>query len=266
MFINHPATVFQGVHPDNVFFVSNDQRVQMGYGYVLHSFRPELFPERPQLLYLHMEVKNSARSLLSGALLARAEELRSMYPQAPARLYTAIPARDVETLRYYEKIGFRSDDSEDVYRFTPVPGRAVAPMGMQYASVPLETIEQQEQFLARVNLGHIQPITRDELTLMRQQPHFFALAFYMKGVPVCECLIAGTDGNVLLADIHTAPQYRRQGLAYQLLGAAGVHLHAQGVDKLYASIIKRNAMHSGLMRKLNAEFVRTVNVLPGIDL
>jgi len=266
MFINHPATVFQGVHPDNVFFVSNDQRVQMGYGYVLHCFQPELFPERPQLIFMHMEVKPSARSLLSGALLARAEELRSMYPQSPARLYTALPARDIETLRFYERIGFKNDDSEDVYRFLPVAGRAAAPMGMQYASVPLDTLEQQDAFLARVNMGHIQPITRDDLTIMRQQPHFFALAFYLKNVPVCECLISGTPGNVLLADIHTAPQYRRQGLATQLLGAAAVHLQAQGVDKLYASVIKRSPVQMNLMRKMNAEFVRTVNVLPGIDL
>jgi len=85
-------------------------------------------------------------------------------------------------------------------------------------------------------------------------------------VPVCECLISGTPGNVLLADIHTAPQYRRQGLATQLLGAAAVHLQAQGVDKLYASVIKRSPVQMNLMRKMNAEFVRTVNVLPGIDL
>ncbi|MBR6524827.1 MAG: GNAT family N-acetyltransferase [Clostridia bacterium] len=266
MFINHPATYFQGVHPDNVFFVSNDQRVQLGYGYVVQCFQPEMFPERPQLIYMQMDVKPSARSLLSGALLARAEELRSMVPQASARLYTQISAKDTETLRYYEKLGFKNDDSEDVYRILPVPGRAAAPMGMQYVSVPLDTMEQQDAFLARVNMGRIQPMSRDDLTMMRQQPIFMALAFYMKNMPVCECLIAGVPGNVLLVDVHTAPQYRRQGMAYQLLGAAATHLRAQGVDALYTRVFKRSASQMGLMRKLNGEFVRTINVLPGIDL
>ena len=33
MRITHPQAPFQGVAPENVFFVANDQQVQLGTGY-----------------------------------------------------------------------------------------------------------------------------------------------------------------------------------------------------------------------------------------
>lgn len=266
MFINHPVSVFQGIQPENVFFVSNDQHVQLGYGYVVQFFQNEMYPERPQHLYVQMEAQQSARSLLFGALLARAEQLRSMNPQVPTRLYTQLTAKDQELMRYYEKLGFKNDDAEDMYRFLPIPGRAAAPMGMQYASVPLETLEQQDMFLNRLNAYRIQPVNRDYLTLWRNQPHFLALAFFRQGVPVCECVFTGAGDHATLLEVHTLPQYRRQGLAYQLLGAACVHLREMGVQTIYTHVFRRNQAQMALMRKLNGEFVRTVNFLPGIDL
>ena len=35
MRISHPQAPYQGVAPENVFFVANDQHVQMGTGYVV---------------------------------------------------------------------------------------------------------------------------------------------------------------------------------------------------------------------------------------
>lgn len=266
MLINHPMTAFQGVAPENVFFVSNDQHVQMGYGYVVQFFQNEACPERPQRLFLYMEVQESARCLLYGALLARAEQLRNEAPMIPARLYTELKPSEIDMQRFYEKMGFKKDDGEEVYRFSVVPGRAQAPMSMQYASVPLDTLEQEDNLLLRLNAYRIRPFDRDYLTLWRQQPNFMVLAFYRDGIPVCEAVFTGADGQATLIDVHTLPQYRRQGLATQLLGAACVHLQERGVREIYTHVFKGNPAQMGLMRKLNGQFVRTLYLLPGLNM
>ena len=139
-------------------------------------------------------------------------------------------------------------------------------MSMQYASVPLDTLEQEDNLLLRLNAYRIRPFDRDYLTLWRQQPNFMVLAFYRDGIPVCEAVFTGADGQATLIDVHTLPQYRRQGLATQLLGAACVHLQERGVREIYTHVFKGNPAQMGLMRKLNGQFVRTLYLLPGLNM
>lgn len=266
MYLNHPNGPYQGVQPENVFFVSNDQRVQMGCGYVVPFVQNELYPERPLHFYVYMDAQPTARSILYGALLARAVQIRQMQPEVPARLYTLIGEQDASYERFYASVGFKDDDGEELYRFLPVPGRTQPPMGMMYASIPLETPELQDMLLTSMNAFRIQPVNRDYLTLWRQQPHFMALAYFRDNIPVSELLVTGSGESATLVHIHTLPQYRRQGLAYMLLGAACVHLRDQGVQYLYTHVFRRNVPQMTLMKKLNGQYIRTVNKLPGINI
>ena len=211
MRITHPQTAYQGVAPENVFFVANDQQIQMGTGYVIPFFQGEMYPERPQHLFMQIDAQPSARALLYGALLARAEQLRAQNPNLPARLYAQLAPEDAGMLRFYEACGCRNDDGEDLYRFLPPMGMARAPMGMQFASVPLMDEANLNAFLARANAYRIQPITRDALTLWQQQQHFMALGFYRAGTPVSEALFTGTGENATLLRLYTRSDYRRQG-------------------------------------------------------
>ena len=77
MRITHPQAPFQGVAPENVFFVANDQQVQLGTGYVMQFFQGEMYPERPNHLFIQIDAQPSARALMFGALLARADQLRA---------------------------------------------------------------------------------------------------------------------------------------------------------------------------------------------
>ena len=266
MRITHPQTAYQGVAPENVFFVANDQQIQMGTGYVIPFFQGEMYPERPQHLFMQIDAQPSARALLYGALMARAEQLRAQNPNLPARLYAQLAPEDAGMLRFYEACGFRNDDGEDLYRFLPPMGMARAPMGMQFASVPLMDEANLNAFLARANAYRIQPITRDALTLWQQQQHFMALGFYRAGTPVSEALFTGTGENATLLMLYTRSDYRRQGMAKQLLQSAAALLRERGVNALYAPVFRRNAPQMGLMKHLGAAFVRTVTLLPGIDL
>ena len=266
MRITHPQAPFQGIAPENVFFVANDQQIQLGTGYVMLFYQGEMYPERPAHLFMQIDAQPSARALMYGALLARAEQLRAQTPNLPARLYAQVPPENMDMLRFYESCGMANDDGEDLYRFLTPEGVARAPMGMQFASVPLADEASQTAFLNRINAHRIQPITRDYLQLWQQQQHFMALGFYRGGQPVCETIITGTGANATLLMIYTRSDCRRQGMAKQLLGAAASLLRERGVTTMYTHVFRRNAPQMALMKHLNAAFVRTVTALPGIDL
>ena len=266
MRITHPQAPFQGVTPENVFFVANDQQVQLGTGYVIHFYQGEMYPDRPSHLFIQLDCQPSARALMFGALLARAEQLRAQTPNLPARLYAQVPPENVDLLRFYESCGLKNDDGEDMFRFLPPQGVPQAPMGLTFASVPLSDEASQNAFLTRINAQRIQPITRDYLQLWQQQQHFMALGFYRGGQPVCETILTGTGPIATLLMIYTKSDCRRQGMAKNLLGAASALLRERGVITMYTHIFRRNAPQVNLMRRLNGTFVRTVTALPGLDL
>jgi len=266
MRITHPQAPFQGIAPENVFFVANDQQIQMGTGYVMMFYQGEMYPERPAHVCMQIDAQPSARALMYGALLARAEQLRALNPQTPARLYAQVAPENLEMLRFYESCGFQNDDGEDMFRFAPPQGIPQAPMGMSFNSVPLSDEISQNAFLQRINAHRIQPITRDYLQLWQQQQHFMALGFYRGGQPVCEAVFSGTGVNATLLMIYTRSDFRRQGLAKQLLGAAGYLLKERGVVNMYTRIFRRNAPQVALMKRLGGTFVRTITSLPGMDL
>ena len=266
MRITHPQGSFQGVAPENVFFVANDQQVQLGTGYVMHFFQGEMYPERPSHIFMQMDCQPSCRALLFGALWARADQLRAQTPNLPARLYAQVQPENQELLRFYESCGMRNDDGEDLFRFLPPDGVPRAPMGMEFASVPLADEASQNAFLSRINAQRIQPITRDYLQLWQQQQHFMALGFYKGGQPVCETILTGTGANATLLMIYTRSDMRRQGMAKQLLGAASALLRERGVTMMYTHIFRRNMPQIALMKRINGVYVRTVTCLPGIDL
>ena len=266
MRITHPQAAFQGVAPENMFFVANDQHVQLGSGYIMQFFQGELYPERPNHLFLQIDCQQSARALLFGALLARAYQLKAQTPDLPTRLYAQVPPDKPDMLRFYESCGLKNDDGEDMFRFLPPPGVPQAPMGLLFASVPLQNEAEQNAFLNRVNAYRIQPFTQDYLQLWQQQQHFMALGFYRNGLPVCESIFTGSGSSVTLLTVYTRPEFRNQGMAKNLIGAASAILRERGVNTMYTHIFRRNVPQVALMRHLGGAFVRTVTALPGMDL
>ncbi|MBO2516000.1 MAG: hypothetical protein CW338_01810 [Clostridiales bacterium] len=266
MRITHPITPYQGFQPEDVFFVSDDRMMQLGTGYVIRFEQPSMYPERPIHYYISIEAQPQARSMLFGALLARVEQMQAKNPGIPARMYASVPADNEEMARFYEDCGLISDDAEDMVRFELVPGEQRAPMGMLYGSVPLETSMHIDEFLNRVNYNCIQKFNQDYLTLWRQQPHFMALGYFHGKLPVCETVITGAGESAMLLHIYTLKDYRRQHMAEQLIGAASGILAGQGVKYMYAHVYRRNAPQAHLMEKLHATYVKTVTLLPGMNL
>ena len=266
MRITHPIAPYQGFEPEDVFFISDSNLTQLGTGYLIRFEQKSMYPERPVHYYISIEAQPQARNMLFGALFARVEQLRAADASVPARLYACVYPGDSEMLRFYEECGLTADDAEDVVSFEPIQGDARPPIGMNYGSVPLSDQFSRAAFLQRINAHCIQPFEEDYLTFWQQQPLFMALGYYRGQQPVSETVLTGAGDSATLLNIYTHTDYRRQHMAGQLLNAACSILSARGVKTVYAHVYRRNRAQVALMDRLNANYVKTVNILPGINM
>lgn len=266
MVITNATAPYQGMAAENVFFVSNDNKIPVGTGYIVEVDQSTVYPEMPDTLYINIESQQQGRNLLFGALLARAEQIKAMKQDHPVRLYASLPANQTEMIRFYEECGLKMDDGEDLYTFAPIPGSQRAPMGMTYGSVQLDSPALRAAFLERINYARLTPFDDEILTYWMRQPHFMALGFYQGSLPVCELLATGEGDGATLMHVYTLNEFRRKHYATQLIGAACQILQGQGVSKMYAHVLHRNTAQMELMKKLNAQFIKTETAMPGMVL
>lgn len=267
MRLSHPAAPYMGIPQEDVFFVANDRYVQLGQGYLVAAMQHEMYPDAPLQLYIQIDAQPSARDLLLGALLGRAEQVRALYPQLKGRIYTELAPTHWEMLNFYNRNGFANADAEEEYVF-PLPQAAPPPpMGCQFASVPLQNMQEQYAFLARLNAQRLAPIAHDFLTLQMQQPYFMALGYYRGGQPVAEMLVSGASTeNVALVMMYVRADHRRRGIAKSLLASCAKLLAERGASQMVTRIYSRNAPQVGLMRSLGATRRRIATILPSIEI
>lgn len=83
---------------------------------------------------------------------------------------------------------------------------------------------------------------------------------------MCEALFTGEGQNVTLVSLYVRRDYRRQGFARAIIGAACDILRPRGVLQISARIYSRNAAQLELMKAADARKIRTVTLLPGTKL
>ena len=267
MRLSHPTAPYQGIPSQDVFFVANDRYVQMGMGYVIPTMNVEMYPDMPLEIYVYIEAQPSARDLLLGALLGRAEQMRARFPGVPGRIYTELNSGDWEMLNFYSRNGFVNADAQEEYVF-PVPlAPAQTPMGCQLASVPLSSLQEQHAFLQRVNAYRMTPVSLDFLTLQMQQPYFMALGYYRGGQPVGEMMMTGVSPeNSALVTLYTRGEYRRKGIARALILSAAQILREREARQIVTQIYSRSPAQMGLVKSFGGSRRRIVTILPSIDI
>ena len=266
MRVYHPLGAYQGLSPENVFFVMDDMDIQQGTGYVMPFFQPDMFPNRPMNLYLQLEAPPSCQYMLFGALLARVSQLRSQTPHMPTRLYNQLSVEDARGMEFFTGNGFLLDDAEDLVRF-PIPDTSdTIPMGCTVANISLRNEFEQQAMLARMNQSRIAPLDLITLGQCMQKPHFLALGIYRGEEPIGEVLLSGTGDRATLAALYVRANYRRQGLGKALLTRALHMLRDEGVTQIEALVLRRSPAQCALAKSFGARFIRTTCYYPGIDI
>lgn len=266
--ITNLNTPFQGIPAQDYFVSRSRDFVPMGSGYIIPSVQEDLFPERPLQFYIHIDAQPSARCELLGALLARVTQMREHLPPLKARVYANVPANAQELLFFYKHNGFDPTDSMDEYSYpllsTQVPQ---APIGCEFASVPLASVQEQQRFLQRLNQYRLTPITHDYLAIQMQQPYFMALGYYRGGQPVAELLVSGARPEAAaLVMVYVRPEARNRGIGKALTQSAGALLSQNGVRKMVAQVYASVTPQVRLIRSLGGERNKIVAFFPSIEI
>ena len=266
MRVYHPLAPYQGISPENVFLAADDMGTEIGAGYVIHFYQPDLFPDRPVNLYIQMDAQPSARYMLLGALLARAQQLRDQTPYLKARIYAQAGVDDAAACDSYLHNGFQMDDAEDMVRLEMLEGVGKVPMSCTVANVPLASEYEQNAFLYRLNMNRIAPLNLGFLDVLRQKPHFLALGIYRSGQVAGELLMSGEGYRCDVVAMYVHPSCRRMGMAKGLLGRGMDMLRQEGVSQVNGLVLRRSIPQCALAHSFNAKFLKTTALYPGMNL
>lgn len=265
MHVFHPPQGVNGLPPENTFLVADSANMTVADGYLIHTYHPYLFPDRPINLFLNIRSKGPGRDMLMGALLARAQQLREQSPQLKARVFAQVSPQDTGMMAFYMESGFDANDALDVVQIGVPNARPAAPMGYDMGYVPLSDATEMQTFLMRMNAYRLDAWTPALLQRYMSFPHFIAL--YMSRGPevVGEIAFTGDGTAAKLIGLYVTPNYRRLGLAKSLIAAGMRLLSEKGVTHVEADVIRRNELQRMLAASCGATFVRTACYYPGMN-
>ncbi len=265
MNVFHPAQAYQGIPPENVFFAADSSNITVGEGFLIHTYHPYLYPERPINMFVNVSSRGPGRDMLLGALLARAYQLRMQTPYLKAHVFAQVPMTDGEMLSFYTDAGFQADDALDVVRITPPAARPAAPMGYDLGQVPLSTPMEFGGFVMRMNTFRMDVLQPDMLQRYMAMPRFLALYMSRGQEIVGEILWTGQGPLAKLMGLYILPNYRRMGLGKSLVAASMSALAERGVTEYEVDLVRRNIPQCRFAQACNATFVRTLCLYPGLN-
>ena len=266
MTIIHPQQPVNNLNPEDVFYAIDDLGTQTGYGYILYQYQPGLYPDCPVNLYFSIEGDQSARYLLFGALVARARVLQTVNPQMRARLYTSLDPSDAAGREFYVHNGFSCEESDMIVSLQIPFGDGRIPMSCTVARMPLNTWDEQENLLTRLQMNELTYLDRNALVEMMHRPHFIDLGLYRNAGLIGEALISGYGEDAELTAIYIEPSSRRQGMGRALLHRTMAIMAAEGVTRITARIMTRSLPQQQLMNIFGATPLGVQMIFPSLYL
>lgn len=263
--IYHPAQSVKGIAPENVFYVADSSGQPKGEAWILPSYHPNLFPERPLNIYMNINAADGWRDMLMGAILGRAQQIKDSNPDKKARLFSQVKPSEGALMNFYLENGFDQSDMLDVVRLGMPDMRAVAPMGYQITDTPINNSSEFHGLLGRINTYRLNAWSPQYMQNLMSFPHFFSISLIQGATIVGEAIFTGKDQSAKLMSIYIAPPYRRKGLAKCLIAYGMNRLYQNGVTAIDGDVIRRNSLQTRLAAACNATYVKTTCIYPGIN-
>jgi len=265
MQIFHPPQAVNGMLPENVFYIADSANQTVAEGFIIPTYHPYLFPERPVNLYISIRSQGPGRDMLLGALLARVRQLHEQTSNMPARVFAQVNPQDTAMMGFYLESGFDANDALDVVQLGVPNARPAAPMGYEMQYVPMTNQGEVMGFMQRMNAYRLNVLQPQLLQRYMNLPHFFALCLLRSGELVGEIAFTGDGQAAKLIGMYVTPNYRRMGLAKCLIATGMKLLSDRGVTHVEADVLRRNEVQRALARSCGATFVRTACFYPGLN-
>ncbi len=262
MQMTHPQGSYQNIPPENVFLALDDMGTQVGMGLIVNQYLPHRCPDTPINLYFEINSQPTGWYMLLGALIARARQLRESNPGQRARIYTRLTPGDEAGKALYERMELNCKQLECRVRIFKPDGDGRIPMACTVEPTPLNTPQEQADFLTRLRQNDITHIDPAYLRMLMTLPHFHVLSMLHGNVRVGEVMVAGTGSECELLAIYTIPMYRRQGMAKMLLHRCMAVMTAEGVQTFTAVFVSLSEPQKHLAMDFHAVDLQIQSVFP----
>lgn len=266
MQVIHPQVSYQDVPPENVFVALDEMGTQVGLGYIVYQYLPHRSPDIPINMYFEINSQPTGWYLILGALIARARQLCDNYPGALARIYTRLEANDKAGIALYEYNGFECGMMESRTRLFKPDGDGRIPMACTVVPTPLNTLQEQTEFLNRLLQNDITHIDLPYLQQLMTMPHFHVLSMVHGNVRVGEVMVAGVGASCEVVAIYTSPMYRRQGMAKMLLHRCMAVMVAEGVQDFSCVFVSMFEPQKRLALDFHAIDLQALSIFPVLPL
>ena len=266
MTIVHPQQPVNNLNPEDVFYAIDDLGAQTGYGFILYQLQPGLYPDCPVNLYFSIDGDPASRYMLFGALVARARVLQSVNPQLRCRLYTSLSPSDIQMKDFYLHNGFDCDETDEILQLTIPFGDGRIPMSCTVAQTPLNTWEEQNGLLFRLQTNEITFVDMNYLNSLMHMPRFQCLGLYRNAVLIGEAIMAGQGTDCELVAIYIEPGSRNQGMGKALLHRFMAIMAAEGVTRITTRIMSRSLPQQRLMAAFGGTVIGVNMLFPGMYL
>lgn len=265
MQIFHPPQAVNGMSPENVFYVADSANQTIAEGFIIPTYHPHLFPERPVNLYMSIRGHDAGKDMLLGALLARVRQLHEQTANMPARVFTQVNPEDQVMLDFYQESGFDMQDALEVVRLGIPNARPSAPMGYNMQYVPITNQGELNGFIQRMNNYRLNVLQPNLVQRYMRLPHFFALCLLRGDEIVGEIAFTGEGQAAKMIGLYIKPNYRRMGLAKSLIALGMKLLADRNVQIVEADVIRRNEAQCALARACFARNIRVACYYPGLN-
>ena len=271
MKVIHPQGIYNGLPPENVFMAIDDMGKQYGLATIVYQHQPDMFPDRPHNMFINLDSEPAAQYLLFGALMGRAQQLwRDANPNQCARVYTSVHPADAGRLAFYEHNGFDLNVSENAVRLELPEGPGREPMGCEAKQIPLSILQEQTDFILRLQQNGVTYIDLPYLQQMQVQPHFLGLGLIYNAPEgprlIGEIILAGQGSSCEILAMYIIPEYRRQGLGRILLHRAMAIMATEGVTLVVARILSNSLPQCRLAANFRATVTRQETIFPSVYL
>ena len=266
MKIVHPSQPVNGLNPEDVFYAVDDLGAQTGYGFILYQYHPGLYPDCPVNLYFSIDGDPASRYLLFGALVARARVLQSLNPSLRARLYTGIAPTDTQMKDFYLQNGFDCEETDCIVQLSMPYGDGRIPMSCTVAPTPLNTWDEMNGLLYRLEVNEITFVDMNYLQSLMRMPHFMVLGLYRNAILIGEVLMAGQGSDCELTAIYVEPGSRNQGMGKALLHRMMAIMAAEGVTRVTTRIMSRSLPQQRLVNDFGGSVIGVNMIFPGMYL
>ncbi|MBQ8555399.1 MAG: GNAT family N-acetyltransferase [Clostridia bacterium] len=168
-------------------------------------------------------------------------------------------------MNFYLHNGLTIGNTEDLVRLQIPVDAGPDLFNCTIIQLPLNTQQEQSNFLERLRLNGLNYITPQYLQLLQSSPCFLGLGILYGQNLVGELIIAGQGTTAELAAMYIAPEFQRRGLGKKLLQRALVIVGSEGITEVRARIMSASQPQVRLMQSFQSELIDQTMLFPCLD-